>query len=98
MQVFYIEDPADRRKHVVLPGKRRIVGVGNVVDEDEYDHVDEIPPFSTGIEPLPIDENEDEAICLRSNNGEGIWEDTPIEDAPTKKNSRKRSKKKANQL
>ena len=76
-----------------MPGKRRIVGVSNVVDEEEYDHVEEIPPFSTGIKPLPIDENEDEAICLRSNHGEGIWEDTPIEGAPTKKKSRKRSRK-----
>ena len=76
-----------------MPGKRRIVGVSNVVDEEEYDHVEEIPPFSTGIEPLPIDENEDEAIYLRSNHGEGIWEDTPIEGAPTKKKSRKRSRK-----
>ena len=98
MQVFYIEDPADRRKHVVLPGKRRIVGVSNVVDEEEYDHVEEIPPFSTGIEPLPIDENENPTICLRSNHREGIWEDTAVEDAPTKKKSRKMSRKNAKQL
>ena len=78
-----------------MPGKRRIVGVGNVVDEDEYDHVDEIPPFSTGIESLPIEDNEDETRCLRSDNQEGFWEDMPIEDASTKKKSRKRSKKKS---
>ena len=78
-----------------MPGKRRIVGIGNVVDEDEYDYVDEIPPFSTGIEPLPIEDNEDETIFLRSDHQEGIWEDTPIVDASTKKKSRKRSKKKS---
>ena len=83
-----------------MPGKRRIVGVGNVVDEEEYDHVDEIPPFSTGFEPLPTVDNEDETTCLRSEHQEGTWEDTPVEDASKKKKSknksRKRSKKKAN--
>ncbi|XP_071739403.1 uncharacterized protein [Rutidosis leptorrhynchoides] len=30
----------------------QIVGVENVVDEDEYDQFDELPPFSVGVEPL----------------------------------------------
>ncbi|XP_071697481.1 uncharacterized protein [Rutidosis leptorrhynchoides] len=51
-QVFFIEDPKDPRWHVVQYGKRRIVGVENVVDEDEYDQFDELPPFSVGVQPL----------------------------------------------
>jgi hypothetical protein len=34
---------------VVIPGKRRIVGVKNVVDEEEFDQFDEILPFVTSI-------------------------------------------------
>ncbi|KAL4560574.1 hypothetical protein LXL04_032727 [Taraxacum kok-saghyz] len=37
-QVFYIEDPKDSRKHIVMHSKRRILGVDNVEDEEEYDH------------------------------------------------------------
>ena len=51
-QVFYVTDPADRSRHVVLPGKRRIIGIDNVEDEEAYDHFDEIPPFSTGMASL----------------------------------------------
>jgi Domain of unknown function (DUF4216) len=60
-QVFYVEDLTNKRWHVVLPGKRRIVGVGNVMDEEEYDHFDEIPPFSAGIEvvPMPVTDHEE---------------------------------------
>ena len=34
-QVFYILDPANKKWHVVLSGKRRIIGVEDVVDEEE---------------------------------------------------------------
>ncbi|XP_071687958.1 uncharacterized protein [Rutidosis leptorrhynchoides] len=51
-QVFFIEDPKDPRWHVVQYGKRRIIGVKNVVDEDEYDQFDELPPFSVGVQPM----------------------------------------------
>ena len=88
-------DPQDRRKHVVLPGKRHIVSIGNVVDEELYDQVDEAPPFSTGIEPLPIEDNDDEAMYLRSEEIEGTWvSDEDPEDTATKRKSKKKSKKK----
>jgi len=35
-QVFYVIDPANHKWSVVLPGKRRIAGIGDVVDEEEY--------------------------------------------------------------
>jgi hypothetical protein len=53
-QVFYVLDPANSNRHVVLPSKRRIVGVGNVTDESEYDLFDEFPNFSTDIESDPV--------------------------------------------
>ncbi|KAL4577869.1 hypothetical protein LXL04_013984 [Taraxacum kok-saghyz] len=45
----------DSRKHIVMHSKRRIIGVDNVVDEEEYDHFDELPPFSIGITSLNDD-------------------------------------------
>ena len=45
-QVFYVPDTRNKKRHVVLPGKRRVVGVENVVDE-EYNQFDEVPPFGS---------------------------------------------------
>jgi hypothetical protein len=42
-QVFYIFDPKDEKKHIVVPGKQRVVGVDNVDDEEEYNQFDEVP-------------------------------------------------------
>jgi Domain of unknown function (DUF4216) len=40
-QVFYIVDLADRKWHVILSRKRHIVGVGDIMDEGDYDKFDE---------------------------------------------------------
>ena len=45
VQVFYVQDPTNPKLHVVLQGKRRIVGVENVVDEEEYNQFDEYPSW-----------------------------------------------------
>jgi hypothetical protein len=44
-QVFYILDPKDEKKHIVVPGKQWVVGVDNVEDEEEYNQFDEVPFF-----------------------------------------------------
>ena len=44
-QVFYIIDPANEKKHVVVAGKQRIVGVENVEDEEEYNQFNDVPSF-----------------------------------------------------
>jgi hypothetical protein len=44
-QVFYILDPKDEKKHIVVPGKQRVVGVNNVDDKEEYNQFDEVPFF-----------------------------------------------------
>jgi ssDNA-binding Zn-finger/Zn-ribbon topoisomerase 1 len=55
-QIFYMVDPADRSWSVVLEGKRRILGVEDVDDEEEYDEqFNEIPPSSWHI-PQMIDD------------------------------------------
>ena len=47
LQVFYMPDTVRTMRHIVLPGKRRIVGVHNAVDEEEFNQFDEIPLFAT---------------------------------------------------
>ncbi|XP_031097902.1 uncharacterized protein LOC116002032 isoform X2 [Ipomoea triloba] len=54
-------------------GKRSIVGVGDVVDEEEYDHFDETPPFSIGVQALG--EDNIETSYMRCDHGEGLWVD-----------------------
>jgi hypothetical protein len=48
-QVFYVPDTTNKRLKVVIPGKRRIAGVKNDVDEKEFDQFDEIPHFITSM-------------------------------------------------
>jgi hypothetical protein len=43
-QVFYILDPKDEKKHIVVLGKR-VVEVDNVEDEEEYNQFDDVPFF-----------------------------------------------------
>ena len=45
----YVTDQANKKCRVVLHEKRRIVGVENVMDEEEYNQFDELPPFGNGI-------------------------------------------------
>ncbi|GJY70799.1 uncharacterized protein Tco_0474502 [Tanacetum coccineum] len=68
-KIFYVEDPSDTRWNIVMHSKQRIVGVENVVDEDEYNQFDELPPFSIGIQS--VDEVLDDTIYLRSDHQEG---------------------------
>jgi hypothetical protein len=76
-QVFYVKDPDPANKeehHIVLQGKRKIVGVEDVVDEEEYNQFDALPPFGEDItiptiddteEPTYICRDHDEAIIIR---------------------------------
>jgi 1,2-phenylacetyl-CoA epoxidase PaaB subunit len=71
-QVFYVKDPANKKLYVILFGKRHIVRMENVADELEYDHFDEIPPFSIGIDPVPVDDSA-ERVFARTNHEDGLW-------------------------
>jgi hypothetical protein len=44
-QVFYILDPKDEKKYIVVPSKQRVVRVDNVEDEEEYNQFNEVPFF-----------------------------------------------------
>jgi hypothetical protein len=76
-QVFYVKDldyASKEEHHIVLQGKRKIVGVEDVIDEEEYNQFDALPPFGDDItiptiddteEPTYIRRDHDEAIIVR---------------------------------
>nr|CAE04978.3 OSJNBa0057M08.2 [Oryza sativa Japonica Group] len=70
VQVFYIVDPCNKKLHVVREGKRRIVGLDNIADEDDYNqHVHGI-----GQEiPLEEEEEEDEVQYARVDHEQGLF-------------------------
>ena len=57
----------------MLAGKRRILGIGDVTDENEYDAFDDTPPFIVSKPVVEIDINND-AIHIREDHNEGILE------------------------
>jgi hypothetical protein len=70
-QVFYVLDTTNKRLKVVIPGKRGIIRVENVIDEEEFDQFDEIPPFITSmIKPRISSSNE--AAYLRNDHHEKV--------------------------
>ena len=38
------------KRHIVLEGKRKIVGVDNVTDEEEYNKVEDMTPFAVEVD------------------------------------------------
>jgi hypothetical protein len=61
-QVFYVKDPdpANREEHhIVLQGKRKNIGVEDVVDEEEYNQFDALPPLGEDITIPTIDDTEE---------------------------------------
>ena len=49
-QIFYVTNMLNEGYHVVMFGKRRILGVENVVDEEEYNQFDDLPTVGAQIE------------------------------------------------
>nr|AAU43925.1 putative polyprotein [Oryza sativa Japonica Group] len=78
-QVFFVKDmsskgkkgrgPDEPKRQVVLPGKRKIVGLEDKTDED-YDQLDGQPPFTVTIDPSILLSNEDTPYS-RSDHKEG---------------------------
>jgi hypothetical protein len=72
LQIFYARDNNTKgRLQVVMQGKRKIVGVEGVTDEEEYKGYQEMAPFGADI-TLPILEEGDEPAYLRSDHDEAI--------------------------
>ena len=66
--MFYVPNTVRTMQHIVLPGKRRLLGVQNIVDEEEFNQFDEIPPFSTC--ELPCLTINDKTLYLRTDHNE----------------------------
>ncbi|XP_056698499.1 uncharacterized protein [Spinacia oleracea] len=75
-QVFYIRDNVDHDWSVVVKGKRYILGVGDVDDEEEYDQFDDSPPFSIS-ESDVLDGTDNDTNYMRLDHTEGITVDEP---------------------
>jgi hypothetical protein len=70
-QISYVKDPDPGNKekhHIVLQGKRKIVGVENVVDEEEYNQFDALPLFGEDITIPTIDDTEEPTYICRDHN------------------------------
>jgi hypothetical protein len=55
-QVFYVPDLAKKNCSVVI-SEKRIVGIENVVEEEEYNQFDEISSFDTSYKPQLLGTN-----------------------------------------
>jgi hypothetical protein len=73
-QVFYVKDPDPANKeehHIVLQGKRKFVEVEDVVDEEEYNQFDALPPFGEDI-AIPIIDDTEEPTYIRRDHDKAI--------------------------
>ena len=48
-QVFNVRDSRNKKRQVVLSRKKRVVGLENPVDEEEFNQCNEVPPLDTSI-------------------------------------------------
>ena len=77
MQVFYARDNKTKgRLKVVLEGKRKIVGVDGVTDEEDYRGYQEMPLFGANV-PLPILQEGDELAYIQIDHNESLIVDAP---------------------
>ena len=85
MQVFYVKDMASKPKknqgksddepkyHIVLPGKQKIIGIGDISDKSEdFDQLDDRPPFSVDVDTSIMLSKED-APYLRRDHDQGTF-------------------------
>jgi hypothetical protein len=70
-QVFNVPDTTNKRLKVVIPRKQQIIRVENVVDEEEFDQFDEIPPFITSMIKPRIPSSKD-ILYLRNDHHEKV--------------------------
>jgi hypothetical protein len=70
-QLFYVLDTTNKRLKVVIPRKRQIIRVENVVDEEVFDQFDEVPPFITSMIKTKIP-SANKALYLRNDHHEKV--------------------------
>ena len=83
--VFYAKDMASKpkknqgksddepKRHTVIPGKSKIIGVEDILDKSEdFDQFDDRPPFSVDVDPSILLSKED-ASYLRRDHDQGTF-------------------------
>jgi Transposase family tnp2/Domain of unknown function (DUF4218)/Transposase-associated domain/Domain of unknown function (DUF4216) len=87
-QVFYVKDMSSKSKnnepkrHIVLPGKRKIIGVEDISDKSEdFDQFDDLPPFAVNVDPSILLSKED-APYLRRDHNQGTFVKRKITNIP----------------
>ena len=61
------------KRHIVLPEKRKVVGVEDISDNSEYyDQIDDLPPFSVDVDPSILLSKEDMPY-LRHDHAQGTF-------------------------
>ena len=86
-QVFYVKDMSTKPKreknnnnpinepkhHIVLSGKRNIIGIEDKLDiSEDYEKDDRIPPFTVNKDPI-IQLNDEDTPWLRRDHNQGIY-------------------------
>ena len=51
-QVFYVKDPSNLKKDIVLPRKQKILGVDGVEDVEDYNQYDSMPLYSQFVQKI----------------------------------------------
>jgi hypothetical protein len=71
--LFYILDPKDEKKHIVVPGKQRVIRIDNMEDEEEYNQFDEVSFFvgTTRINIIETKISYNNVISYMRTDGEG---------------------------
>lgn len=52
--MFYVTDPANVKKDIVLPGKQKIVGVDGVEDAYDYNQYDSMPLYTQFLQKIKL--------------------------------------------
>jgi hypothetical protein len=74
IQVFYTNDPGlanTEECHIILQEKRKNIGIENVVDEEDYNQFDDLPPLGEDI-TTPITDDIEEPPYIRCDHDEAI--------------------------
>ena len=66
------------KHHIVLAGKRKIVGVDNVTDEEEYNKVEDMTPFTVEVDTSILLAEEEAPYARHDDNEETIIKRTII--------------------
>ena len=83
-QVFYVRDTRNKKRQVVLHGKKQVARLENPMDEEEFNQSNEVPPLDTSI--LPVILVSELTPYLR----DGRKEDTPVAKRRGKRQVRKK--------